>query len=64
MAGVVGFPGISAYGASKWGVVGLTRHTAVELGPSGIRVNCVCPTGVETPYDRGRCRRPLGRSGR
>ena len=49
MAGVVGFPGISAYGASKWGVVGLTRHAAVELGPCGIRVNCVCPTGVDTP---------------
>ena len=49
MAGVVGFPGISAYGASKWGVVGLTKHTAIELGPSGIRVNCVCPTGVDTP---------------
>ena len=53
MAGVVGFPGISAYGASKWGVVGLTRHTAIELGPSGIRVNCVCPTAVETPMVDG-----------
>jgi len=49
MAGIVGFPGLSAYGASKWGVVGLTRHTAVELGPLGIRVNCVYPTGVATP---------------
>ena len=53
MAGVVGFPGISAYGASKWGVVGFTRHTAIELGPSGIRVNCVCPTNVETPMVDG-----------
>ncbi len=49
MAGIVGFPGLSAYGASKWGVVGLTRHAAVELGPLGIRANCVCPTGVATP---------------
>ena len=49
MAGIVGFPGLSAYGASKWGVVGLTRHAAIELGPLGIRVNCVCPTGVESP---------------
>lgn len=49
MAGVVGFPGLSAYGASKWGVIGLTKHTAVELGPLGVRVNCVCPTGVSTP---------------
>lgn len=49
MAGMVGFPGLSAYGASKWGVVGLTKHSAVELGVRGIRVNCVCPTGVDTP---------------
>ena len=49
MAGIVGFPGLSAYGASKWGVVGLTRYAAIELGPLGIRVNCVCPTGVESP---------------
>lgn len=49
MAGMTGFPGLSAYGASKWGVVGLTKHAAVELGPLGIRINCVCPTGVDTP---------------
>ena len=49
MAGMVGFPGLSTYGASKWGVVGLTRYGAVEFGPLGIRVNCVCPTGVESP---------------
>lgn len=49
MAGMVGFPGLSTYGASKWGVVGLTRYGAIEFGPLGIRVNCVCPTGVESP---------------
>ncbi len=49
MAGIVGFPGLSTYGASKWGVVGLTRYAALEFGPLGIRVNCVCPTGVESP---------------
>lgn len=49
MAGVVGFPGIGWYGMAKWGVVGLTKHAAVEFGPRGIRVNCVCPTGVDTP---------------
>lgn len=48
MAGVVGFPGLAWYGAAKFGVVGLTKHAAVELGPRGIRVNCVCPTGVST----------------
>lgn len=50
MAGLVGFPGLSAYGMSKWGVVGLTKHAAIELGPKGIRVNAVCPTGVDTPF--------------
>lgn len=49
MAGLIGFPGISAYAASKHGVVGYTKGTAIELGPKGIRVNCVCPTGVQTP---------------
>ena len=49
MAGLIGFPGISAYGASKHAVVGYTKNTAIELGTKGIRVNCVCPTGVQTP---------------
>ncbi|MDW3179801.1 MAG: SDR family NAD(P)-dependent oxidoreductase [Acidimicrobiia bacterium] len=49
MAGLIGFPGISAYGASKHGVVGYTKNIAIELGPKGIRANCVCPTGVQTP---------------
>ena len=48
MAGVVGYPGLGWYCAGKWGVVGMTKHAAVELGPKGIRVNCVCPTGVVT----------------
>ncbi|CAI8616259.1 unnamed protein product [Vicia faba] len=38
-----------AYTSSKHGVVGLTRNTAVELGPFGIRVNCVSPYIVLTP---------------
>ena len=49
MAGVVAFPGLSLYGITKWGMVGLTKHAAVELGPRGIRVNCVCPSGVSAP---------------
>lgn len=48
MAGIVGFPGLGWYGAAKSAIVGMTRHAAVELGPRGIRVNCVCPTGVTT----------------
>jgi 3-oxoacyl-[acyl-carrier protein] reductase len=39
---------ISPYTASKHGVVGLTRGLAVELGPRGITVNCVCPGPIHT----------------
>lgn len=42
-AGIKGAAGMSAYVASKHAVVGLTRATAVECGPSGIRVNAICP---------------------
>ncbi|MBX3575167.1 MAG: SDR family oxidoreductase [Mesorhizobium sp.] len=39
----------AAYCASKWGLRGLTRAAALELGAAGIRVNCVSPGLVETP---------------
>lgn len=39
---------ISAYTASKHGVVGLTRALAVELGARGVTVNCVCPGPIHT----------------
>jgi NAD(P)-dependent dehydrogenase (short-subunit alcohol dehydrogenase family) len=64
----------AAYNASKGGVLQLTRTMAVELGPSGIRVNCLCPGFIDTPlnrrlgteddfrtYERGQI--PLGRRG-
>ncbi len=38
----------SPYAAAKAGVTGLTRALAVELGPEGITVNCVCPGPIET----------------
>ena len=41
--------GMSAYAASKAGLVGLTRAAAVELGPSGIRVNAIAPGAVDSP---------------
>jgi 3-oxoacyl-[acyl-carrier protein] reductase len=37
------------YTASKAGLIGLTRQLAYEFGPSGIRVNCVCPSQTLTP---------------
>jgi 3alpha(or 20beta)-hydroxysteroid dehydrogenase len=47
--GFVGAAGLSAYSASKFGVRGLTKTAAQELGPYGIRVNSVHPGGVMTP---------------
>ncbi len=46
--GLGGSAGISPYTASKHGVVGLTRALAVELGPSGVTVNAVCPGPIHT----------------
>ena len=52
LAGLVGFPGLSAYCASKAGVIMVTRTAAVELRPAGIRVNAVCPAFIDTPMQR------------
>ncbi len=45
---LVSTPGLSAYAASKAGVIGFTRSAAVELGPRGVTVNCICPGPVDT----------------
>ena len=41
-----------AYSASKAGLLGLTRHLAFDYGPRGVRVNAICPGGVDTPMIR------------
>ncbi|SOD99519.1 SDR family oxidoreductase [Caenispirillum bisanense] len=45
----VGFPGLTAYGAAKAGVLGLMRGLAAEYGAQGIRVNALLPGGTDTP---------------
>jgi NAD(P)-dependent dehydrogenase (short-subunit alcohol dehydrogenase family) len=47
--GIEGTEGGSAYNASKGGVVMLTKCMAIDYGHRGIRVNCICPGGVDTP---------------
>ncbi|WP_329619168.1 glucose 1-dehydrogenase [Streptomyces sp. NBC_01255] len=47
-AGLQGIWGHGAYGAAKWGLRGLTKTAALELGPDGIRVNSVHPGAIAT----------------
>jgi NAD(P)-dependent dehydrogenase (short-subunit alcohol dehydrogenase family) len=76
--GLVGGPRAAAYCASKGAVVQLTRAMAIDCGPLGIRVNCVCPGDTRTAmlkdeaqqlgeqeadFLAAAARRPLGRVG-
>jgi NAD(P)-dependent dehydrogenase (short-subunit alcohol dehydrogenase family) len=49
IAGMGGGANISAYAASKAAVIALTQAHAIELGPTGIRVNAIAPGIIETP---------------
>lgn len=48
--GLIGTANLVVYGASKAGVINFTRGLAVEEGEYGVRVNCVCPGPVDTPF--------------
>jgi NAD(P)-dependent dehydrogenase (short-subunit alcohol dehydrogenase family) len=50
----------AGYTASKGGVVAFTRLVAVQYGPEGIRANCVCPGGTNTPMTMGAFTTPEG----
>ena len=52
IAGIRANPRRGAYAASKHAVLGLTQAAAFELGPDGVRVNAVCPGGVDTEMFR------------
>jgi NAD(P)-dependent dehydrogenase (short-subunit alcohol dehydrogenase family) len=52
MQGRAGTPTATSYTVAKWGVIGLVKSVALELGQHGIRVNAVAPTAVNTPMFR------------
>lgn len=76
IAGLVGFPNLMPYVASKHGVIGMTKAAAIEFSGDGVRVNAICPGVIETPMversaeaspemiEQVRAATPIGRIGR
>lgn len=63
-AGLIGYQYVSAYVASKHGVIGLTRALALELATKGITVNAVCPGYTETDIVRDAVANIVAKTGR
>lgn len=67
IAGLTGFRDRAAYSAAKWGVLGLTKTSAMDFAADGIRVNAIHPGSIETPLnanlERGFGQIPLGYPG-
>lgn len=63
-AGLTGYPYVTAYCASKHGVIGLTRALALELAKTDITVNAVCPGFTDTPLLDGAVETITGKTGR
>jgi len=63
-AGLTGYPYVSAYCASKHGVVGMTRALALELARTDVTVNAVCPGFTDTPLLDGAVETITGKTGR
>lgn len=63
-AGLKGYPYAGAYSASKHGVIGLVRATALEVARTGITVNAVCPGFVRTDIVEESIERIVAKTGR
>jgi NAD(P)-dependent dehydrogenase (short-subunit alcohol dehydrogenase family) len=50
IAGLMGMEARFAYTTTKHAVVGMTRSMAMDLGTQGVRINCICPGRVHTPF--------------
>ena len=56
VAGIMGMESRFAYTVSKHAVVGMTRAMALDHGPTGVRINCICPGRTQTPFVDARLR--------